>query len=50
VFVELEDGFTYTLVIATPKNIEFLMNKENMEFFEPGASIYPCSKINQGDY
>ena len=28
VFVELEDGYTYTVVIATAKNIVSLMDKE----------------------
>ena len=36
VFVELEDGYTYAVVVATAKNIEYLMNKEKMNYFEPG--------------
>lgn len=32
VFVELDDGFTYTLVVGTPKNLETLMEKENIEY------------------
>ena len=36
VFVELEDGYTYTVVVATAKNIESLMDKERMNYFEPG--------------
>ena len=33
VFVELEDGYTYTVVVATAKNIESLMDKERMNYF-----------------
>jgi hypothetical protein len=36
VFVELEDGYTYTVVVATAKNIESLMDKEKMNYFGPG--------------
>lgn len=28
VFVELDDGFNHCVVVATPKTIEFLINKE----------------------
>ena len=36
VFVELEDASMYTVVVATAKNIEYLMDKERMNYFEPG--------------
>jgi hypothetical protein len=36
VFVELEDGYTYTVVVATAKNIDYLMDKEQMNYFTPG--------------
>lgn len=32
VFVELEDGCTYVVVVATAKNIVSLMHKENKDF------------------
>ncbi len=32
VFVQLEDGMTYTLVISTPKNLLWYMDKENLNF------------------
>lgn len=32
IFVELDDGFTYTLVVCTPKNLETLMKRENIEY------------------
>ena len=36
VFIELEDGYTYVLVVATPKNIKYLMEKDKINYFEPG--------------
>jgi hypothetical protein len=35
VFVELEHGYTYTVIVGTPKNIEYLMDKDKMNYFEP---------------
>ncbi|MFE3577293.1 hypothetical protein [Lysinibacillus sp. NPDC059133] len=32
IFVELDDGFTYTLIVCTPKNLETLMKRENIEY------------------
>lgn len=39
VFVTLEDGFDYTVVVATYKNILSLMDKDKVNFLEPGC---PC--------
>ncbi|MGC6767337.1 hypothetical protein [Enterococcus sp. LJL51] len=36
VFVELEDGFSYTIIVATLKNIETLMRGK--KFLEPGLA------------
>ena len=36
VFVELEDGFEYTVIVGTPKNFLTLMNQHGMHFLEPG--------------
>ncbi|WP_066063438.1 hypothetical protein [Neobacillus soli] len=33
VFVELDDGFTYTLVVSTPKNLETLMEGKILSIF-----------------
>ncbi|MGE7113095.1 hypothetical protein [Lysinibacillus sp. NPDC047702] len=32
IFVKLDDGFSYTLVVCTPKNLETLMEKEGLEY------------------
>jgi hypothetical protein len=47
VFVELEDGYTYTVVVATAKNIESLMDKEKMNYFEPGYPFIIVKKLTK---
>ena len=47
VFVELEDGYTYTVVVATAKNIESLMDKEKMNYFEPGYLFIIVKKLTK---
>ena len=36
VFVELEDGYVHTLVVATAKNIETIMDQEEMNYLRTG--------------
>ena len=36
VFVELDDGFSYNLVVATPRNLETLMSREEIDYLSPG--------------
>ena len=47
VFVELEDACTYTVVVAKAKNIEFLMDKERMNYFEPGYPFIIVKKLTK---
>jgi hypothetical protein len=47
VFVELEDGYTYTVVIATVKNLVSLMNKEKTNFLEPGDPFIIVRKLTK---
>ena len=47
VFVELEDGYTYTVVVATAKNIESLMDKKKMNYFEPGYPFIIVKKLTK---
>jgi hypothetical protein len=47
VFVELEDGYTYTVVVATAKNIESLMDKEEINYFEPGYPFIIVKKLTK---
>lgn len=45
VFVELENGFEYTVLIGTPKNFLTLMNKNEMDFLEPGCPFIIVRKL-----
>ena len=47
VFVDLEDGYTYTVVVATAKNIESLMDKEKVNYFEPGHPFIIVKKLTK---
>jgi hypothetical protein len=47
VFVELESGYTYTVVIATAKNIVALMDKEKINFSEPGDPFIIVRKLTK---
>ena len=47
VFVELEDAYTQTVVVATAKNIESLMEKEKMNYFEPGYPFIIVKKLTK---
>ena len=47
VFVELEDAYTYTVVVATAKNIESLMDKEKINYFEPGYPFIIVKKLTK---
>ncbi len=39
VFVELEDGITYTVVVSTPKNLIWYMDKEEMDYINPSPPL-----------
>jgi hypothetical protein len=47
VFVELEDAYIYTVVVATAKNIESLMDKEKINYFEPGYPFIIVKKLTK---
>jgi hypothetical protein len=47
VFVKLEHCCTYTVVVATAKNIESLMDKEKMNYFEPGHPFIIVKKLTK---
>ncbi len=44
VFVETDDGYNYTLSLATPKHIESLIKKEKKNYYGPG---YPFIFVNK---
>src|SRR5687767_14654961 len=47
VFVELEDGYVHTLVVATAKNIEYFMDQEKMNYFEPGIPFIIVKELTE---
>ena len=47
VFVELENGYTHTVLVATEKNILSLMDKEKMNFSEPGDPFIIVRKLTK---
>lgn len=47
VFVELDDGYTYTVVVATYKNIAALMESTNGEFLEAGSPFIIVKKLTK---
>lgn len=47
VFVELEDGYTCTVVIATAKNIVSLMDQEKTNFLEAGEPFILVRKMTK---
>ena len=47
VFVELEDGYTCTVVVGTAKNLEWLIEKEKKNFFGPGEPFIVVKKITK---
>lgn len=40
VFVDLDDGYTYTLSLATPKKLQFLMEKEKLDYNGPAIHLF----------
>jgi len=45
VFVDLENGLNSTVVVATPKNLMYLMKKENSNFLSPGEPMIIVRKL-----
>lgn len=45
VFVDLEDGSSYTVVVATCKNVLSLMDKDKADFSEPGCPFIIVRKL-----
>lgn len=45
VFVDLENGRSYTLIVGTYQNILSLLNQENSNFLPPGEPIIMVRKL-----
>lgn len=47
VFIELDDGMTYTLVVATPKNLDTLMNNEEKSYISAGPPFVIVKSLTE---
>jgi hypothetical protein len=47
VFVELEDGYTHIVTVATTKNIESLMDEDKMNYFRPNYPFIIVKKLTK---
>lgn len=47
VFVTLEDGFDLTIIVGTPKNLQYLMEKEKVNFYGPGLLWIIVQKLSK---
>ena len=45
VIVTLEDGFSYSVAVATPEYLLSRMNEENLNFLEPGENFIIVRKL-----
>lgn len=44
-FVKLQDGFTLTIIVGTPKNLQYLMEKDKVNFYGPGLPWIIVQKL-----
>jgi hypothetical protein len=47
VFVKLQDGFVLTIIVGTPKNLQYLMEKDKMNFYSPGLPWIIVQKLTK---
>jgi predicted DNA-binding protein len=47
VFVTLQDGFSLTIVVGTPKNLQYLMEKDKVNFYGPGLPWIIVQKLTK---
>lgn len=47
VFITFEDNYPLTITLGTPKNLEYLMEKDKVSFFEPGLPWIIVPKLTK---
>lgn len=47
VFVRLQDEFPLTIVVGTPKNLQYLMEKDKVNFYGPGLPWIIVKKLTK---
>jgi predicted DNA-binding protein len=48
VFVTLQDGLSLTIVVGTSKNLQYLMEKDKVNFYGPGLPWIIVQKLTKG--
>lgn len=46
-FVTLQDGFPLTIIVGTPKNLQYLMEKDKVNFYGPGLPWIIVQKLTK---
>ena len=47
VFVTLQDRFPLTIIVGTPKNLQYLMEKDKVNFYGPGFPWIIVQKLTK---
>lgn len=47
VFVTLQDGFSVTIIVGTPKNLQYLMEKDHVTYYGPGLPWVIVQKLTK---
>ncbi|AOT69949.1 hypothetical protein [Geosporobacter ferrireducens] len=47
VFIELDDGFQYNMLVVTPQNLNWLMDKENMNYLPAGVPFIVVKTLTE---
>jgi hypothetical protein len=47
VFVTLQDGFSLTIIVGTPQNLQYLMEKDKVNFYGPGLPWIIVQKLTR---
>ena len=47
VFVTFQDGFTLTIIVGTPQNLQYLMEKDEVNFYGPGLPWIIVQKLTK---
>ena len=47
VFVTLQNGFFSTIIVGTPKNLQYLMEQDKVNFYDPGLPWIIVQKLTK---
>lgn len=47
VFIELDDGFCYNMLVVTPQNLSWLMEKEGMNYLPAGVPYIVVKSLTE---